>query len=174
MLAERCKKGAVQNTYYSMEVFLLIIGILLIAIGLIGCFIPILPGPPLAYISLLLLQIGPNVPFSLKFMLIMAGVVAMVTILDYLIPALGAKRWGGSKYGIIGVLVGVVLGIFFFPPFGLLIFPLLGAFVGEALNGADSNQAFKAAFGTFIGLLFGTMVKFLTTVIITYYFFSNL
>ena len=152
----------------------MIIGILLIIIGLIGCFIPVLPGPPLAYISLLLLQIGPEVPFSLKFMLIMAGVVAAVTILDYLIPALGAKKWGGSKYGIIGVLIGVVMGIFIFPPFGLLIFPLIGAFTGEVLNGADSSQAFKAAFGTFVGLLFGTMLKFSTTIIIAYYFFSNL
>ncbi|MCK5103645.1 MAG: DUF456 domain-containing protein [Cyclobacteriaceae bacterium] len=157
-----------------MEVFFIIIGILLILIGLIGCFVPVLPGPPLAYISLLLLQIGPEVPFSLKFMLIMAGVVAAVTILDYLIPALGAKKWGGSKYGIIGVLVGVVMGIFIFPPFGLLIFPLIGAFTGEVLNGADSSQAFKAAFGTFVGLLFGTMLKFSTTIIIAYYFFSNL
>lgn len=157
-----------------MEVFFIIIGILLILIGLIGCFVPVLPGPPLAYISLLLLQIGPEVPFSLKFMLIMAGVVAAVTILDYLIPALGAKKWGGSKYGIIGVLVGVVMGIFIFPPFGLLIFPLIGAFTGEVLNGADSSQAFKAAFGTFVGLLFGTMIKFSTTVIIAYYFFSIL
>ncbi|MCK5277177.1 MAG: DUF456 domain-containing protein [Cyclobacteriaceae bacterium] len=157
-----------------MEVFFIIVGILLILIGLIGCFVPVLPGPPLAYISLLLLQIGPEVPFSLKFMLIMAGVVAAVTILDYLIPALGAKKWGGSKYGIIGVLVGVVMGIFIFPPFGLLIFPLIGAFTGEVLNGADSSQAFKAAFGTFVGLLFGTMLKFSTTIIIAYYFFSNL
>ena len=157
-----------------MEVFFIIIGILLILIGLIGCFVPVLPGPPLAYISLLLLQIGPEVPFSLKFMLIMAGVVAAVTILDYLIPALGAKKWGGSKYGIIGVLVGVVMGIFIFPPFGLLIFPLIGAFTGEVLNGANSSQAFKAAFGTFVGLLLGTMLKFSTTVIIAYYFFSNL
>ena len=107
-------------------------------------------------------------------MLIMAGVVAAVTILDYLIPALGAKKWGGSKYGIIGVLVGVVMGIFIFPPFGLLIFPLIGAFTGEVLNGADSSQAFKAAFGTFVGLLFGTMLKFSATIIIAYYFFSNL
>lgn len=157
-----------------MEILLIILGVLLIAIGLIGCFVPVLPGPPLAYVSLLLLQIGPEVPLSMKFMLIMAGVVAAITILDYMIPALGAKRWGGSKYGIIGALAGVVMGFFIFPPFGFVVFPLLGAFVGEVLNGADSNQAFKAAFGTFVGLLLGTMLKFSLTLVIAYYFFSNL
>ena len=157
-----------------MEVIIIIIGVLLIIIGLIGCFVPVLPGPPLAYISLLLLQTGSEAPFSIKFMLVMAGVVAAVTLLDYLIPALGAKKWGGSKYGIIGAFAGVVMGLFIFPPIGFFIFPLLGAIVGEVLNGANSNQAFKAAFGTFVGLLFGTMLKFSTTVIIAYFFFSNL
>lgn len=157
-----------------MEVVLLIIGILLIIIALIGCFIPVLPGPPLAYISLLLLQLGREVPFSTKFMLITAGVVAAVTFLDYFIPALGAKKWGGSKYGIIGAFAGVVVGLFIFPPLGFFIFPLLGAIVGEVLNGANSSQAFKAAFGTFVGLLFGTMLKFSTTVILAYFFFTNL
>lgn len=157
-----------------MEILLIILGVLFILVGLIGCFVPVLPGPPLAYVSLLLLQIGPEVPLSMKFMLIMAGVVAAITILDYMIPAFGAKKWGGSKYGIVGALAGVVMGFFIFPPFGFIVFPLLGAFVGEVLNGADSNQAFKAAFGTFVGLLLGTMLKFSLTLVIAYYFFSNL
>jgi len=157
-----------------MEIFLMIIGILLIIVSLIGCFVPALPGPPLAYVSLLLLQVGPEVPFSLKFMIITGLIVAGVTFIDYIIPALGAKKWGGSRYGIIGALVGVVMGLFILPPFGFVIFPLLGALVGEVLNGANTNQAFKAAFGTFVGLLLGTMLKFSATVIIGYYFFSNL
>lgn len=157
-----------------MEIILIIIGVLFILIGLVGCFVPVLPGPPLAYVALLLLQIGPTVPLTLKFMIIMALVVALVTIIDYFIPALGAKKWGGSKFGIIGAFAGVVMGLFIFPPFGFVIFPLLGAMVGEVLNGADTNKAFKAAFGTFVGLLFGTMLKFSLTLIIAYYFFTNL
>lgn len=104
----------------------------------------------------------------------MAVIVAGVTLIDYLIPAYGAKKWGGSRYGIIGALIGVVMGLFIFPPFGFIIFPLLGALVGEILNGATTNIAFKAAFGTFIGLLLGTLLKFSTTVIIAYFFFTNL
>ena len=152
----------------------MILGILFIIVGLIGCFVPVLPGPPLAYIALLFLQIGSEIPFSLKFMIIMAIIVGVITFIDYLIPALGAKKWGGSKYGIVGAMIGVVVGIFILPPFGFVIFPLLGAMVGEVLNGANTDKAFKAAFGTFLGLIMGTMLKFSITIIIAYYFFTNI
>ena len=157
-----------------METFLAIVGIVFIIVGVVGCFIPAIPGPPLAYVSLLLLQVGPEVPFTLKFMLLMALFVALVSILDYFIPAFGAKKYGGSRYGMIGAMVGVVLGIFVFPPVGFIIFPLLGAFVGEVLNGANSSRAFKAAIGTFAGLLMGTVIKISLTMVIAYYFFANL
>ena len=157
-----------------MEIFLIILGVIFILVGIIGCFVPALPGPPLAYISLLLLQVGPEVPFSLKFMIIIALVVVAISLLDYLIPAIGAKKYGGSRYGIIGAFAGVIMGVFIFPPIGFIIFPLLGALVGEILNGANSGQAFKAAFGTFVGLLLGTIIKFSATVMIAYFFFSNL
>ena len=152
----------------------MILGILLIIIGLIGCFVPVLPGPPLAFISLLLLQVGPEIPFSWRFIISMACIVTVVTLIDYLIPAYGAKKWGGSRYGIIGALIGVAIGLFIFPPFGFIIFPLLGALVGEILKGANTHKALKAAFGTFIGLLLGTLLKFSVTVIIAYFFFTNL
>jgi len=157
-----------------MEIFYMVLGILFITLGLIGCFVPVLPGPPLAYISLLLLQIGPEVPFSFNFMMVMGIIVAIVTLIDYFIPAFGAKKWGGSRYGIIGALLGVVAGLFIFPPLGFVIFPFLGAMIGELINGSNTNKAFKAAIGTFIGLIFGTMLKFSISIIIAYYFFSNL
>lgn len=157
-----------------MEIALAILGVLIIILGLIGCFVPVLPGPPLAYISLLLLQIGPEKPFSTKFMLITVGIVILVTVLDYVVPALGTKKWGGSRYGIIGALAGVFAGLFILPPFGILIFPLLGAMVGEILNGADTNKALKSAIGTLAGLIFGTILKFSVTAYIAYHFFSNL
>lgn len=152
----------------------MIIGILFIILGLIGCFIPVLPGPPLAYISLLLLQLGPVVPFTFNFMMVMGIIVAIITAIDYFLPALGAKKWGGSRYGIIGALLGVVVGLFIFPPLGFVIFPFIGAIMGEIINGANTNKALKAAFGTLIGLIFGSMLKFSMSLIIAYYFFSNL
>jgi uncharacterized protein YqgC (DUF456 family) len=157
-----------------MEVALAVVGVFIILLGVIGCFVPVLPGPPLAFISLLLLQVGPEKPFSMNFMLITALIVVVVTALDYVVPALGTKKWGGSRYGILGALIGIVIGLFIFPPFGFLIFPLLGAMVGEILNGSDTNKAFKSAFGTLIGLFLGTVMKLSVTVYIAFYFFSNL
>lgn len=157
-----------------MEVALAFVGVFILLLGVIGCFVPVLPGPPLAYISLLLLQIGPEKPFSLNFMLISGAIVVVVTLLDYVVPALGTKKWGGSRYGMLGALIGIVMGLFVFPPFGFLIFPLLGAMIGEILNGADTNKAFKSAFGTLIGLVFGTVMKLSVTVYIAFYFFRNL
>jgi uncharacterized protein YqgC (DUF456 family) len=157
-----------------MEIALAVVGIFILLLGVIGCFVPVLPGPPLAYISLVLLQLGPEIPFSLNFMLITGAIVVAVTLLDYIVPALGTKKWGGSRFGMLGALIGIVLGLFVFPPFGFLIFPLLGAMAGEILNGADTNKALKSAFGTLIGLVFGTVMKLSVTVYIAFYFFRNL
>ena len=157
-----------------MEIIIDIVAVMILILGIIGCFVPAIPGPPLAYGALWLQQIGPERPFSLKFLLIVGLVVLVVSILDYAIPAFGAKKWGGSKYGMIGAFIGVFVGLFVFPPFGFLVFPLVGAFLGEFWNGAKSDQAIKAAFGTLVGLLFGTLIKFSVTVVIAYYLFTNL
>ena len=157
-----------------MDVLLIGIGVIFILIGLVGCFVPILPGPPLAYVSLLVLQASSKTPFSVQSLLILGAIVVVVTLIDYLVPSLGAKKWGGSKYGMIGALVGVFLGVFFIPPFGFLIFPLLGALVGEIIYGAETKTAFKSALGTLAGLIFGTVLKLSLTIVIAYYFFSQL
>lgn len=157
-----------------MEIALIIIGIAFILLALIGCFLPILPGPPLAFISLLLLQIGPEIPFSWKFMIFIGVVVVIVTALDYIVPALGAKKWGGSRYGILGAFAGIIVGLFFFPPFGFIVFPMLGAMAGELMRGANTKMAFKAAVGTLVGLLLGSIMKLSVVLVIAYYFFTNL
>lgn len=157
-----------------MEIALAIFGIFLLCIAFVGCFVPALPGPPIAYAALLLAQLGPETPFSFQFMIIMALIVGGITIIDYMIPAFGAKKWGGSRFGIIGAVLGVLLGIFILPPFGFIIFPFAGAMAGEILTGARSDKAFKAAIGTLIGLLLGSLLKFSLTLIIAYYFFTNL
>lgn len=157
-----------------METALAVAGVLFILTGLLGCFLPVLPGPPLAYVALLLLQIGPNVPFSWRFMILAAALVIIVTVLDYLVPAWGTQRWGGSRYGIIGAFAGVLAGLFIFPPFGFLIFPIVGAMIGEILYGANTNKAFKSAIGTFFGMVFGIVIKLSVTVYIAYHFVKNI
>lgn len=153
-----------------MELVWIIIGSILMLVGLIGCLLPILPGPPLSYLGLLCLQLIDPTPFSLRFMLIWLVITIVVTVLDYIVPAYGTKRYGGSKYGVWGTIIGLIAGIFFFPPFGIIIGPIVGALLGEYLAGKKSDQAMRAAFGSFIGFLLGTFIKLVASSFMTFYF----
>ena len=157
-----------------MDVFLTILAGLFLVVGLIGCLLPVLPGTPLSYVGLLILQLKSDPPFSLKFMIIWAIITIAVAILDYWIPAYGTKRFGGTKFGIYGTLVGLFVGMIFFPPFGIIVGPLIGALAGELLSGSDHKKAVKAAFGSFIGFLAGTFLKIAASAIMLFYFFTAL
>ncbi|MEJ2004651.1 MAG: DUF456 domain-containing protein [Cyclobacteriaceae bacterium] len=155
-----------------MDIFITVLSGILMVVGLIGCLLPILPGPPVSYAGLLLLQLRSETPFSTSFMLIWAGVTIFVLLLDYWIPAYGTKKFGGTKYGIYGTLLGLLVGLIFFPPLGIIIGPLLGAFIGEFIAGSDRKQATRAAFGSFVGFLAGTFAKLLVSSFMIYYFFT--
>ncbi|MDX1627522.1 MAG: DUF456 domain-containing protein [Fulvivirga sp.] len=157
-----------------MDILWIIIGSICMLTGLIGCLLPVLPGPPISYLGLLVLQLQENAPFSLKFMLIWAGITVIVTVLDYVVPAYGTKHYGGSKWGIWGTVLGLIVGIFVFPPFGIIIGPVVGALIGEAISGKDSKAAFRAAFGSFVGFLFGTLIKLVASSFMTFYFVKAL
>ncbi len=156
-----------------MDIFWAVLAVLLGLIGIIGSFLPVLPGPPISFFGLLILQLQEEAPFSLKYLLIWLVVVIIITALDYVVPLLGTKKWGGSKYGIWGSTIGLVLGLFLFPPFGFIIGPMIGAFVGEVIYQKDRDKAFRAAVGSFIGFLAGTALKFVCTAIILYQIVSN-
>jgi uncharacterized protein len=157
-----------------METILVIIGAILILFGIIGAFLPIVPGLPFSYAGLLLLQFTSSPPFQVMFFVYWALIVVVVMSLENIIPAVGAKRFGGSKEGIIGCLAGAIIGFFFFPPFGIIIGPMVGAFLGEVITGKSSDQAMKAAIGSFIGFFVGTVIKVVTALIMAWYFFTNL
>ncbi len=157
-----------------MDTFLIISGIILLLAGIAGCIFPFLPGPPLAYGSLILLQISTYKPFTENFLIIWALVTIAVVIADYYIPIWGTKKFGGTKGGVWGATAGLIVGIFFFPPFGLIIGPFIGAFAGEIINNQDSNKAFRSAIGSFIGFVAGTLMKLGITVVMGYYFIKAL
>ncbi|MDX1640109.1 MAG: DUF456 family protein [Balneolaceae bacterium] len=157
-----------------MEIVWIIIGSLLIVAGIIGAFLPIIPGTPLSYAALLLMQFTLGAPFSWTFLLIWGLVVGITATIDGLIPAEGARRMGGSQYGIYGCLIGGVVGLFLFPPFGIIIGPIVGAFLGELMYGRRSDSAFRAAMGSFVGFLVATVLKVSVSLILAYYFFSNI
>ncbi len=155
-----------------MEAVLIIIGLVLIIVGIIGCIIPGVPGPPIAYISFILLQFAENTPFSWTFMLSWLIIVVGVTLLDFYVPAWGTKKFGGSRYGSWGSIIGLIIGLFF-SPIGIIIGPFLGAFIGELIGGKQSNDAFRAGFGAFIGFLAGTLMKLAVSFTIGFFFITE-
>lgn len=148
-----------------MDTTLLIIGFILCIIGIIGSFLPILPGPFTSWLGLLLLHFTTVIPQNWVFLGVTLGIAIVVWVLDYIVPAWGTKRFGGTKYGMIGSSVGLVLGIIFMGPFGIIIGPFAGAFIGEMIKDSkDSSKALRAALGSFLGFLAGTFVKFIVSV----------
>jgi len=136
-------------------------------IGILGSFLPVLPGPPISWVGLLLLHLTDAVPQNWFFLGITLVLALLVFVLDYIIPAMGTKKFGGSKAGMFGTMIGLLVAILFpvLGIFGIIIWPFVGALVGELINKADQKTAVKAAFGSFIGFLTGTFLKFLVTII---------
>lgn len=131
---------------------------------------PLLPGPPISYLGLLLIHFTSQHPFSTEFLLLYAALTILVIVVDNLIPVYGTKRFRGSSYGTWGSALGLVLGLLFFPPFGIIIGPVLGAFFGELVRGRGARQAFRSAIGSFVGFLAGTAVKVTLSLIMAYHF----
>ncbi len=150
-----------------MDVLLLVLGFILMLIGILGSFLPVLPGPPISWVGLLLLYLTKAVPQDWWLLGITLGVALIVVALDYIIPAVGTKKFGGSKAGMIGTTVGLLVALFFpiLGPLGIIIWPFIGALIGELLNKTDKKTATKAAFGSFLGFLTGTFLKFLVAVV---------
>lgn len=141
-----------------MEIFLLIVAFLLMLIGIIGCIVPGLPGVPIAYAGLWVAQATERIDFSWQMLLIWGIVTIVVSVLDYVVPAWGTKQFGGTRYGVWGSTIGVFVGLFL-GPWGVIIGPLVGAILGELIGGKEVREALKAGWGSFIGLLFGTILK---------------
>jgi uncharacterized protein YqgC (DUF456 family) len=154
------------NYIHLLETFLIIIGFLCCLVGILGSFLPVLPGPPISWIGLLLLYLIPAVAVDYTFLGVTLGVALLILAMDYVIPIIGTKYFGGSRAGAIGSTVGLIVGLFF-PPLGFIIGPFVGAFFGEIIFNANSNSkhAFKSAVGSFIGFLAGTFMKTLVSIV---------
>ena len=158
-----------------MDLLLLFFGLIMMLAGILGSFLPVLPGPPLSWIGLLLLVLTKAVPNDWWFLGITLAIALLVFALDYFIPAIGTKKFGGSRAGMIGTIFGLIIAIVFpiFGIFGIIIWPFIGALVGEVVNKADNKTALKAAFGSFIGFLTGTFLKFVIAIVYMGLFISK-
>ena len=152
-----------------MSTALVIFAILFLIAGIVGCVLPALPGVPLSYLALVLLRFSDNGDEVSNTMLIVYGLLTvLVTVLDYVIPVWGTKRYGGSKWGVWGSTVGLIAGLFL-GPWGIVIGPFVGAVVFELLGGKPSKDAIRAGWGSFVGLLSGTIVKLIIAGLIAYH-----
>jgi uncharacterized protein YqgC (DUF456 family) len=151
------------------DYILLILGIILMILGIIGCLVPVLPGPPFSFLGLILLHFTRFGPFTNTQLIIFGIIAVVVTIMDYIVPVWGTKKFGGSKYGTRGATVGLIIGLFL-GPLGLVLGPFIGAFVGEMIFRDDIGYAFKAGIGSLIGFLTGIGLKLAASFVMTLYF----
>ena len=155
-----------------MDMLISVLAILAGVIGIAGSILPGLPGTPVSWVGLLLLYIWGNGsdivgdPLTLKALIVWGVVVAIVSVIDYIVPMYFTKVTGGSKYAERGALVGLIAGIIL-TPVGMILGSFLGAFLFELYyTRKGAGQALKAAFGSFLGFITGTGLKTIVSVII--------
>jgi uncharacterized protein YqgC (DUF456 family) len=154
-----------------MDIVLLFLGALLIMLGMAGSFLPIIPGPLTSWFGLLSLHYTSKIEQDWTFLGWTLAIAIVIMILDYLIPIWGTKALGGTKAGALGSTSGLVLGLFF-PPFGIILGPFVGAFAGELSKNPNRKIALKAAFGSFLGFLSGVVLKFIVSFVFLLFFVS--
>jgi len=160
-----------------MDITLAVLGTALVLIGFIGSILPVIPGPPISWAGLLLLKwtnyVDDHGAAYENTLWILLFFVILVTILDYVVPIMGTKRYGGSKRGVWGATIGVVVGLFFGPP-GIIIGPFLGAYIGEITTGKKEREALRAAWGSFMGFLLGVGLKLMVCGTIFFFYIRYL
>ena len=154
-----------------MDAVIIVIGLILALAGMIGCILPIIPGPIFSFLALILLSWTKNWQvFSQAFLIVMGSLTAILMILDYIAPALGAKKYGASKLGLWGSAIGMIIGIFFIPPWGIIVGAFVGALVGELLAGKSGKKALRAGWGILIGNVLGIGLKLAFTTVVLFYY----
>jgi uncharacterized protein YqgC (DUF456 family) len=145
-----------------MFVLWAVLAVLCVIAGFVGCVLPLVPGPPLSYLGLFVVWAARGFDahtFGTATGLVLLGATIAVIVLELLAPVLGARRYGSSKWGVWGSVVGMLLGVLWFPPFGMMAGTFLGAWIGERARGRTGKEASRAAWGTFLGTMLGLALK---------------
>lgn len=142
-----------------MDIFLIIIAGVLMLVALVGCIVPALPGPVLGYAGMWLIHITNKIEFSFRDLLIAGVITVAVVLLDYVVPAWCTKKFGGSKKGVWGSIIGLIVGLIAPIPLGFLWGPFVGAVVGELIEGKDNMESLKSGMGSFVGFILSTGLK---------------
>ena len=154
-----------------LDSLLIALAIILLIVGIIGSVLPVLPGPPLSWLGLLILKFVPSIHdhVSWKVIILLGVFTIIVTVLDNILPIWGTKKVGGNNKVVLGAGIGFVAG-FWFGPLGIILGPFVGALIGGLISGTHINQAFKHASGAFIGFLAGIVFKFVNLGVLMFYF----
>ena len=155
------------------DIFLVFLGFCFLVGGWLGCILPVIPGPPLGYIALLLLQFTRFADFSVKFLLIAAAITVIITVVDFVLPVWGTRKWGGSRAGTIGAILGLLVGLFF-APVGIIVGPFAGAVVCELIAGRETNAALLSGIGSLVGFIMGAVMKLAICAVFTYHYMKEL
>ena len=150
---------------------LIILGLALLPLAMVGCIIPAIPGPALAVLSLILLSLAKGWGvFSLTFWIVMLLLLLLVTLADYFIPLIGAQRYGASKMAMLGGTIGMIVGIFVIPPFGVFIGAFAGAVIAELIQGMESRQAVSVGWGVLLGSLASIGVQLAYCMLVLFFY----
>ena len=157
-----------------MDIALIIIAIILSVVGVIGSIVPALPGPPINYIALLLIQWAFQ-PYSVATLVTIGVFTVIILALDYLIPIWTAKKYGATKQGITGSIIGMLIGILF-TPIGMIFGTLVGAIIGDLIAGKTTQQATRSGaailFGTVLSIGFKFILSITMSLLVVYEVFN--
>ena len=142
-----------------METLLIAFALICGIVGILGSVLPALPGPPISYVGLLLLLPCEGGDISSTTLWVTGIFLAIVSILDYVAPVWLTNLSGGGKQATRGSMAGLIAGLFFFPPWGLVVGPFVGAFIGELVESASKGKALKVALMSFVGFVMTTGMK---------------
>ena len=149
-----------------MEATLAIVAIICALVGTVGCVVPIIPGGVVTYVGYICLYFCSGAEVSTGWLVAFGLLTAIVTIMDFVLPAYMSKRFGGSREGQIGATLGMIVGLFV--PFGILAGPFVGAVLGELRhNSQDKAKAFRVGLGSFLSFIVGTGAKLAISLWIT-------
>jgi uncharacterized protein YqgC (DUF456 family) len=159
----------------ALVISLIVLGLFVSLLGLVGCILPFLPGPPLSFAALLILSLAKDwEPFGAVFLVVMGVLSVAVSVLDYVFPAAGARKYGASRYGAWGSFIGMIAGVILLSGLGVLIGGLAGAVAGELLAGKERDQALRAGWGAFLGNVLGVGVKLALSGAMLFYYVKAL
>ena len=159
-----------------MEYLIFLLAVICVIVGIVGDVVPGLPGVPISYAAMLLLHFFTGITYSNETLIIYGVLCAVITIVDYFVPIWGTKKFGGTKAGVRGSTIGLLVGVVVLPilgivigPFGLigiLAGPFVGAYIGEKMSGVDDSLAWRSAIGSFVGFVAGTLLKVVYSIVV--------